>query len=119
MATHAHVSLRDKQIAAIYRMLDLHNPASTNNNREEDGLLPEALPVLKDDEPIWKVLILDKTGMSIVSSVLRVSDLRAKGITLHLSLATKRASIPDVSTLYEWEFPREADRTNRFLRFTS
>lgn len=77
-------------------MLDLHNPANTNNNRDEEGLLPEALPIMKDDEPIWKVLILDKTGMSIVSSVLRVADLRARGITIHLSLTSRRATIPDV-----------------------
>ena len=78
-------------------MLDLHNPASTNNDRNEEGLLPEALPIMKDDEPIWKVLILDKTGMAIVSSVLRVADLRARGVTIHLSLTSRRATIPDVS----------------------
>lgn len=102
MTSHQYVSLRDKQVAALYRMLDLHNPASTNNNREEDGLVPEALPIMKDDEPIWKVLILDKTGMSIVSSVLRVADLRAKGITIHLSLTSRRATIPDVR-LHLWK----------------
>jgi hypothetical protein len=96
MSTHSYVSLRDKQIAALYRMLDLHNPAS-NQKEEDGGLLPEALPIVKDDEPIWKVLILDKTGMSIVSSVLRVADLRARGVTIHLSLTSKRATIPDVS----------------------
>ena len=30
MSSHAYVSLRDKQIAALYRMLDLHNPAYAN-----------------------------------------------------------------------------------------
>jgi hypothetical protein len=95
MASHSYISLRDKQIAALYRMLDLHNPAS--NQKDEDGLLPEALPIVKDDEPIWKVLVLDKTGMAIVSSVLRVADLRARGVTIHLSLTSKRATIPDVS----------------------
>jgi hypothetical protein len=78
-------------------MLDLHNSTPTNHQRQEDGLLPESLPIVKDDEPIWKVLILDKTGMAIVSSVLRVADLRARGVTIHLSLTSKRATIPDVS----------------------
>ncbi len=58
-------------------MLDLHTAASANTQREEDGLLPEALSIVKDDEPIWKVLVLDKTGMSIVE--LRTSCGRLEG----------------------------------------
>jgi hypothetical protein len=111
-----YVSLRDKQIgmsldgllghaytdmesAALYRILDLHSPTSTDNQKEE-GLLPESLPLKDADEPLWKVLILDKTGMAIISSVLRVADLRSRGITVHLSLTSRRAAIQDVPAIY-------------------
>jgi hypothetical protein len=94
-------------LAALYRILDLHNPSSSATEDDtQDGLLPA---IVKDDEPIWKVLILDKAGMSIVSSVLRVADLRSKGVTIHLSIASKRAMIPDVSIL----------RVGRVLELTS
>ena len=56
-----------------------HDPAAAN------GLIPQATPVLNSDgDPIWKVLVFDNLGKEIVSSVLRVNDLRRWGVTIHL-----------------------------------
>ena len=59
--------------------------ASSNYNSSNiDGL--HSTPILNaDGDPIWKVLIFDDLGRDIISSVLRVNDLRAWGITIHLS----------------------------------
>lgn len=43
-----------------------------------DSLLTE------NGEPVWKVLVFDNLGRDIISSVLRVNDLRSKGVTIHL-----------------------------------
>lgn len=59
---------------------DLHHvPAAAN------GLIPQSTPILNSDgEPIWKVLVFDNLGRDVISSVLRVNDLRGWGITIHL-----------------------------------
>ena len=59
-----------------------HAPAD-----EEDGTIADAkaAPLLDENgDPIWKVLVFDNLGRDIISSVLRVSDLRAHGVTIHL-----------------------------------
>lgn len=43
-----------------------------------DSLLNE------EGEPVWKVLVFDDLGRDVISSVLRVNDLRSKGVTIHL-----------------------------------
>lgn len=49
------------------------------------GLIPKATPILNSDgEPIWKVLVFDGLGRDVISSVLRVNDLRSWGVTIHL-----------------------------------
>jgi hypothetical protein len=40
----------------------------------------------ENGEPIWKVLVFDDLGRDVISSVLRVNDLRSKGVTIHLSV---------------------------------
>lgn len=62
--------------------------------------MPPSLAVINDSEPIWKVLLFDKSGRDIISSILRVSDLRSAGITIHLSVNSTRHSIPDVPAIY-------------------
>lgn len=53
-----------------------------------NGLSTKSTPILNaDGEPIWKVLVFDNLGRDVVSSVLRVSDLRAWGVTIHLYVA--------------------------------
>ncbi|RMZ79630.1 hypothetical protein DV737_g3320, partial [Chaetothyriales sp. CBS 132003] len=51
-------------------------------------------------EPVWKVLVFDDFGRDVISSVLRVNDLRSKGVTIHLNINSPRYPIPDVPVLY-------------------
>lgn len=76
--------------AVIKKILNLNKsiPETTNTAREEahaNGLPHHATPILgADEEPIWKVLVFDNLGRDVISSVLRVNDLRSWGITIHL-----------------------------------
>ncbi|BFZ54449.1 Vesicle trafficking between the ER and Golgi [Savitreella phatthalungensis] len=74
-------SLRDLQVASIKRLLAFNSTES-------------------DDTPIWKVLVFDKLGRDVISSVLRVNDLRDAGVTVHMQLAADRQSIADVPAIY-------------------
>ncbi|KAJ2780485.1 Vesicle trafficking between the ER and Golgi [Coemansia javaensis] len=77
-------SLRQGQIAGLVRMLHL--------NEERDGGPADA--------PIWKVLVLDAFCRDVVSTVLRVNDLRDNGVTVHMQLESQRSPIPDVPAIY-------------------
>ena len=47
--------------------------------------MSQSTPILNEDgDPIWKVLVFDGMGRDVISSVLRVNDLRTWGITIHL-----------------------------------
>jgi sec1 family domain-containing protein 1 len=64
--------------------IPLHNP-DDQNEFHSNGFLPESTPVINENgEPIWKVLVFDDLGRDVISSVMRVNDLRACGITIHL-----------------------------------
>ncbi|KXT03055.1 hypothetical protein AC578_690 [Pseudocercospora eumusae] len=99
-------SLRDRQVASIQRILNLNHPASDSNDSALDGtasnaLISKSTPILNaDGEPIWKVLVFDKLGQDVISSVLRVNDLRSWGITIHLNITRQRHAIPDVPVVY-------------------
>lgn len=54
----------------------------------------------EDGDPIWKVLVFDNLGRDVISSVLRVQDLRNFGVTIHLSIHAARHPIPDVPVVY-------------------
>ena len=77
-------SLRDLQIANIKRMLSLHTEQSAATL----------------EHTVWKVLVFDKLGQDIISSVLRVNDLRESGVTVHMQLKTDRQPIADVPVVY-------------------
>ena len=87
-----HEILRFAKIleAIIKKILNLNKfiPQTTDTAHEEahaNGLLHHATPILgADEEPIWKVLVFDNLGRDVISSVLRVNDLRSWGITIHL-----------------------------------
>jgi hypothetical protein len=60
---------------------DVHNQTSGN------GLAIPSTPILSPNgEPIWKVLVFDDLGRDVISSVLRVNDLRTWGVTMHMSV---------------------------------
>jgi hypothetical protein len=52
------------------------------------------------DAPIWKVLVFDRYCGDLISTLLRVNDLREQGITVHMGLQSGRAPIPDVPAIY-------------------
>lgn len=59
---------------------DGHPDPNTSN-----GLTSSSVPILNSDgDPIWKVLVFDDLGRDVISSVLRVNDLRAWGVTMHM-----------------------------------
>ncbi|EFW99368.1 golgi transport protein [Grosmannia clavigera kw1407] len=93
-------TLRDKQIAALKRMLNL-NQTDGSDPDQKLGQQQQQLGVVgPDGELVWKVLVFDDLGMQIVSSVLRVSDLRSMGVTMHMHLASTRHQIEDVPVVY-------------------
>ncbi|AOW04363.1 Sec1-like protein [Yarrowia lipolytica] len=73
-------SFRDKQIAAITRVLSGEN-GSANKSQA------------------WKVLVFDKFGRDVISSVMRVNDLFQNGVTIHMLLDSDRYAI-DVPVVY-------------------
>lgn len=77
-------------IASIKKILNLNDSLEPSENEDShtNGVLASSTPILTaEGEPIWKVLVFDDLGRDVISSVLRVSDLRAMGITMHMSVA--------------------------------
>ncbi|KAM9777764.1 sec1 family domain-containing protein 1 [Neosynchiropus ocellatus] len=77
-------SVREKQTAALKKMLNFNSPPLKNSTAE----------------PVWKVLIYDRFGQDVISPLLSVKELRDMGITLHLLLHSDRDPIPDVPAIY-------------------
>ncbi|KAL3963181.1 hypothetical protein ACCO45_000185 [Purpureocillium lilacinum] len=93
MATRGN-SLRDRQIASLKKILNLNETVESSEADEAhaNGLLAPVAPILDaDGNPIWKVLVFDDLGRDVISSVMRVSDLRSMGITMHMSAHCERA----------------------------
>lgn len=66
-------------IESIVTMLNLNNKQEVIPASSENSLVPSA-----NNEPVWKVLIFDDFGRDIISSVLKVNDLRENGVTVHM-----------------------------------
>ena len=85
--------------ASIERILNLnHVPQDSSDLHHEpsaaNGLIPQSTPILNSDgEPIWKVLVFDNLGRDVISSVLRVNDLRGWGITIHLYVHSHASTV--------------------------
>ncbi|KAI8388355.1 Sec1-like protein [Radiomyces spectabilis] len=110
-------SLRAAQYAAIISMLNLNQ---TDPQAQNDALDDPASTVALRENVIWKVLIFDKFGQDIVSSIMRVNDLRDNGVTVHMLLSQDRSALPDVPAVYFVEptidnVKRIADDLNRNL----
>lgn len=75
-------------LASIQRILNLNHEVQASSDAQADGaaaVIPQSTPILNEDgDPIWKVLVFDNKGRDVISSVLRVNDLRAWGVTIHL-----------------------------------
>ncbi|ORX84001.1 Sec1-like protein [Basidiobolus meristosporus CBS 931.73] len=83
-------------------MLNLNHEDTSNN---EESNIP--LIGLASGDPVWKVLIFDQFGQDLISSVLRVNDLRENGVTVHMLLNSERLAIPDVPAIYFVEPTKE------------
>ncbi|PHZ10055.1 Sec1-like protein [Rhizopus microsporus ATCC 52813] len=59
-------------------------------------------PLVADESEniVWKVLIFDKFGQDVISSILRVNDLRENGVTVHMLINQERSALPDVPAIY-------------------
>ena len=64
-------SLRHRQLAAIGRMLSLERDEDEHRSAWHDP---------------WKVLVYDAFCRDVISPLLKVGDLRKRGVTLHLLL---------------------------------
>ena len=82
--------MTDRYLASLEKILNLNHSTSEDEVLHHDpaaanGLIPQSTPILNSDgDPIWKVLIFDDLGRDVISSVLRVNDLRGWGVTIHL-----------------------------------
>ncbi|GAB1600909.1 sec1 family domain-containing protein 1 [Argonauta hians] len=77
-------SLREKQTAALKRMLAFNNQPTKQVSAE----------------PQWKVLVYDRFGQDIISPLLNIKELRDLGVTIHMLLHSDRDPIPDVPAIY-------------------
>jgi hypothetical protein len=93
MALATGVTLKTSQLKAVYRMLAFNEDADAF---EDDYSLPPA----GSSHNQWKILIYDAACRSIISPLLSVSQLRRRGVTLHLLLNSDREPIPDVPAVY-------------------
>ncbi|KAH8785613.1 snare docking complex subunit [Diaporthe sp. PMI_573] len=87
-------SLRDKQVASLKKILNLNEDVETGDHDDSQANGLATSPIA------WKVLVFDDLGQDVISSVLRVSDLRSLGVTIHLKITAQRAPIPDVPVVY-------------------
>ncbi|CCJ31315.1 unnamed protein product [Pneumocystis jirovecii] len=90
----AFQTLCNAQTASLIKVLNL-NKTDEKQNTEDDEMLWSLT-----DEVVWKVLIFDRLGQDIISTVLKVNDLRDHGITLFMQLMTERQPIPGVPAIY-------------------
>lgn len=76
----------NSRTASLKKILNLNHTLENNaSDAQSNGLVsPAAAIVNEDGEPIWKVLVFDDLGRDVISSVMRVSDLRSLGVTMHM-----------------------------------
>ena len=92
--------------ASVEKILNLNSEPDRDTQDVNDSVTAHSsathtAPILNEEgEPVWKVLVFDNLGRDVISSVLRVNDLRAWGVTIHLSINTTRHMIPDVPVIY-------------------
>lgn len=72
--------------ASLKKILNLNEtiPQDENDDPHSNSLAPVGPILTAEGDPIWKVLVFDDLGRDVISSVLRVSDLRAMGVTMHM-----------------------------------
>jgi hypothetical protein len=86
------LSLKDRQRDALCRMLSAAGSSGSP--------APPALPSSDEWSDEWKVLVYDAHCRDIISTLLNVTQLRKRGVTLHLLLHSEREPLPDVPAVY-------------------
>ena len=76
--------MRDRELRVIDRMLSLNTEQYSSVNFSDQ----------------WKVLVYDNDCRDIISPLLNVGALRAKGVTLHMLLHSDREAVPDAPAVY-------------------
>lgn len=74
--------LRDAQVRSLVSMLNFNDPSFSHTGTSKGT--GEGSSAVPKPPPVWKVLIMDPTSTDILSTSLRVQDLRENGVTLHL-----------------------------------
>jgi hypothetical protein len=83
-------------------MLNLNHDSeeSTGDHDLTSNGATVSAPILNSDgDPIWKVLVFDDLGRDVISSVLRVSDLRTWGVTMHMYVSELEVSFVKILML--------------------
>lgn len=100
--------LRNAQFRSLVSLLNFNDPnfshmGPSKSTGEEEGAtgLPKA-------PPVWKVLVMDQTSTDILSTSLRVQDLRENGVTLHLY-------VPPLTQAIAFRAPGASRRAGRVL----
>ena len=78
------VNMRSREVKLLERMLSLNSDGSS----------------VEDFSDQWKVLVYDQDCRDIISPLLNVGALRAKGVTLHMLLHSDREPVPDAPAVY-------------------
>ena len=78
------MNIRDRELRIIDRMLSLNDDQYNSVNFSDQ----------------WKVLVYDTEGRDVISPLLNVGALRAKGVTLHMLLHSDREAVPDAPAVY-------------------
>jgi hypothetical protein len=87
------LSLKSAQVDAVNRMLAFNQDVSYDNDEY-------TLPPAGSSHNQWKIMIYDAPCRTIISPLFSVSQLRRRGVTLHLMLNSEREPIPDVPAVY-------------------
>lgn len=102
-SNNAPGALRLLQHQRITTMLNLNTPVLNASNLSSDPNQQQSTDLdisVAVTDPVWKVLIYDQTGQAIISPILKVSELREQGITVHMQLFGDRQPIPEVPAIY-------------------
>ena len=88
-------SVKQRQLETVEQILNFNQPVDRTS--EFGGV---GVGVGGTVQNFWKVLVYDDRGRDIVSPLLSVQDLRARGVTLHLNLHARRDVIGAVPAIY-------------------
>lgn len=97
------LNIQDSQKVAIGNMLNLSQQVggSSSGGPSVGSYATNKNNVWILEGPhIWKVLIYDKMGQTILSPLMKVGSLRHHGVTLHIQLSAQKSNIPEVPALY-------------------